>query len=382
MQILIITKNYPPTVDGVGDYSFQLQKALRTCNNTFEFYIATSKSKECTELEGKFFYFQHWNKNEFKLLKNFIKEKSISVVLVQYVPYSYHKLGVPFKLVSLISDLGLNLITVFHEVRIKLIPWRKNFIIGLGQLLCARVLYNRSKYIITSNFHYKKLISDKDSYNKIRVIPVGSNLSSDEKNRIIKSEASKSKFVITSFGQSIRCWRTILNASSKLLNDIPSLQVLLIGALPEDDKRWINAEAKKLNIDHIVKVTGKISAISVHQLLKECDLYLMLENFSYNNWTGTSFRSGSLAAALEAHLPVIGNEGELTNPGIQNCEGIILLKTTTVDSLVDAILNFYCLSDQQKKERKKSIESLFKTEISWNAIAKSYLEVISSAVSC
>lgn len=369
MNILIITKNFPPKTDGVGDYSFHLSNYLSKFYNV---HIATSANKPFDN-SCCFFHFKNWDKKEFELLKKYIKENNIQVVLLQYVPYSFGKRGIPINFIKNLERLQVKIITTFHEVRIKLIPWQRNFIVGLAQALCAKKLYKISSQVITSNAHYATLVAKKDNENKISIIPIGSNLNGfiDEQRNFSIKNKTKKQFTLVSFGQEIRSFRIILEAAQIAQKKIPELKILFLGKLSDSDK--ILKTAANLGIENILELTGKLKASEIHYRLKQANVYLMLENTNYGIWHGTSFRSGTLAAAIEAGLPIIGNKGELNNQELISNEGVFLLNTTNKTTLSEKIIELY---SSNRVVLKPAIDNLFKNFVCWEKITLQYKNII------
>lgn len=373
MRILIITKNFPPKIDGVGDYSFHLQRALQGKPEIDKVFIAASFQEEIKEVSNIYFFYK-WNFGEFKALDQYIQKNRINSVLFQYVPYSFNRWGVPFLLPFKLKLLHVKLIIVFHEVRIKLIPWRKNYIIGLAQAAIAKSLYKIADKIITSTAFYSHLISRHDKAGKINIVPVGSNMGADVSS--FQFEKNQESFTLGSFGQSIRSYPLILEAAKQLLPAIPALKVLFIGALTLEERNRIEAEADSLGIRHILTLTGRLPAAAVQQQLQASDIYLMLENPNYDTWNGSSFRSGSLAAAIQVGLPIIGNAGQLTSHEMEANPGITLLNPPSAEALARAILEFYKMPKSEKERLIGAVLQLYKDKLAWPKIADQFLKVI------
>ncbi len=377
MNILLLTKFYPPDTDGVGDHSFHLKKHLERQQPSINVFLATSENSERYLPADRLYPFRYWNKREFQGLRRFIESNRIGKILVQYVPYSFNRYGVPLRFLFLLKNAvpeNAELNFIIHESRIRIIPWQKYAVIGIGQALALKIIYSIAARIITSNPLYSKLIHKVDPQRKIHIIPVGSNINSGETAAL--DRRSTEHFTICSFGRSFTSAAEILQAVKRASNSIPNLRMIFIGSIRSGERKAIFRHAQALGIAESVQMTGRISTGEIRRMLHDADLYIMREGPCINQWRGTSLRNGTLAAALEAGLPVIGYRGAITNIQLLNLRFITLLQEYDSREIAAGILDYFNSSREEKLRLKESARAFFKKNLTWEVIAKAYVNVL------
>ena len=146
MRIVIVTGSYPPDVCGVGDYTFQLSKALR------EEGIITEVFCRC-----------NWNVSDIRNIINAVKSSNPDLVHIQYPSVGFRK-----KLTPQIMSLAVPSIITIHEVT-------------KAHLLRKISLYPfsiRSKHIIFTTPYERQYAIRRAPWiaHRSSVIPIGSNI--------------------------------------------------------------------------------------------------------------------------------------------------------------------------------------------------------------
>ena len=97
MKILQIVPKLPPSIDGVGDYAFNLALGLKSYSNIqTEFLVGDSKWKGTKIINGfPVINFNSEKKDDYLEILN-----KYSLVLLQYVGYGYEKRGCPYWLIN------------------------------------------------------------------------------------------------------------------------------------------------------------------------------------------------------------------------------------------------------------------------------------------
>jgi len=369
-RISFIVNNFPPIIDGVGDYTYRLLEILYNRHPENRYYIIT-KATISIEIRQKFknviFYkVDNWDiKTYLKILK-FLKTEEVNILHLQYVPYSFDKYGIPFllSLFLLFARLFRNckLVVTFHEVRIKR-EFRKNIVISILQGLIAKAIYLASHKTITSNNFYRNLIWKNGT---TKIIPIGSNITPF----VINSAINKShqNFVITSFGSGIKSYKIILEAIALLKKVIDNIELKFIGNIKETELYHINKLAKELGIKNLLNITGYLPSEQVYEELVKSDVYLMLEDiYKPSSWKGISHKSGTFAAALSAGLPIIAFEGELTDKDLTKLPFIYYSKPNTYN-ITKQLIELSSLSITQQGHLKNEILSYYQSYLDWQVI--------------
>jgi glycosyltransferase involved in cell wall biosynthesis len=299
--------------------------------------------------------------------------------------YNYY--GVPLYIIVLAMALrimGFNLMTTFHEVAIRF-NWRqpKYWVIAIFQRLIAYVLGLCSNKIIVSIELFKEML--KPFRRKIHRIPVGSNiipvtLSREEITQLRAKIAPHGEVIISTFGAGAAWRRTdiMLQAINQFMKvSGRSVIVLILGSQGDRDNKNYDTLKQLINtfgLEKSVYLTGYLEPIEVFKHLSAANLFVLLDSDAYG---GVGTKSTSLMAAYAAGLPIIGNQGLLTDSLLRHDENIYLIDSLDLGEIVGAITS---LIDNQSL-RQRLVEGSIKTYrdcLRWERIAKKHCEVLDS----
>lgn len=368
MKILFITNNFPPIIDGVGDYTYNIAKQFAEHNHKV-YIICKNDSQIRTNILGITILpiINQWDYNCYKPVIRFIKEKAIDVVSLQYVPHGFHPKGLPFSIIKLTKEIKRNntkLFTFFHEVSVEKEKGniKRTLLSILMQHISKRIIEN-SDYIATSIEYYRnmilRLVPDK---REIPLIPIASNipetkLSKEELFDLKKTLAPNNETIISFFG--IRNIQTSIDAIYELKKNGQKLKVLLIGKTSKHLPNNLPTDTIK---------TGTLDIEEIDQYLKISDIFILPEN----NDSGCSFKSGSLAAGLRNNLPIITTKGKLTSEKLCNQDNIFFCSFITSNEVKERIL--YLLNYRHKNKILKS--NIHHTD--WYDTYNTYINIINN----
>lgn len=369
MKFLFITNNFPPLVDGVGDYTYNIAKQFAEYNHKV-YVVCKNNLKINTEVSDVTVLpiINNWDFTCYKPIVKLIKEESIDVVLLQYVPHGFHPKGLPFSIIKLtieIKKCDTKLFTFFHEVSVekKKGDLKRTILSILMQHISKRIIEN-SDYVATSIEYYRdmilKLVPKKKN---IPLIPIASNipetkLSKEELHTLKKELAPNDEIIISFFG--IRNIDTSIDAISELKNEGYKLKVLLIGKTSNNLPNNIPSDSIK---------TGTLKIEDIDKYLKISDIFILPEN----NDSGCSFKSGSLAAGMRDNLPIITTKGKLTSKKLYNQKNLLFCDFTHSHEVKDKILY---LIDYLKKDKILADNNI--QHMDWDDTYNSYLNIINN----
>jgi glycosyltransferase involved in cell wall biosynthesis len=339
MRICFITNNFIPFIDGVGDYT--LQVARQMADKGHDVYIVCKADPQIptTYLGIKVLpIVSGWTPKQFSIAAQQINEISPDWILVQYVPYSFHKWGTPVLFPFIFKKINLEksriLLTV-HEPYIRFQWWPlKTFLVGQLQRFSLRALARHANLIVTSIDRYVMLIK-KYANKPIYQIPIPSNITPIEVSQAEIEEyratvAPGNRKIVSTFG--IRDHRLLVAVFKDLLKKDPDIQLLVIG---------VTSDASIYeSIKEHVYLTGYLTEAEVFRFLKASDVFFMPDEIRNKTEGGTCNKSGSLAAALAAGLPVVGLKGDMNNALLQQAPHVYLERfdiTTIVERLLALI---------------------------------------------
>lgn len=369
MKILFITNNFPPIVDGVGDYTYNIAKQF--AENNHEVYVICRDSINITKDNIGITVFpiiKKWDYSCYKPIITLIKEKSIDIVSLQYVPHGFHYKGLPFSLIKLSEEIkacNTKLFTFFHEVSVEKINknLKQTFLSILMQYISKKII-NKSDYVATSIDYYRDMIYNLVPVKHIKIIPICSNIpetkiSEKELFEFKKGIVPNNETLISFFG--IRNFQTSIDAISELKNDGYKIKIMLIG---KTQKKQI----KNIPMDTII--TGTLNIEAVDKYLKVSDFFILPQDNIY----GCSFKSGSLAAGLRNGLPIITAKGKMTSDLLVNGKNIMFTDFESKDKVKESILFLLSNKDKASFIGRQAYE--VSKNFTWNETYKKYIEIL------
>jgi len=379
MRTLFITKDFPPVVCGVGDYTYQLAKEFLRDNHAVSVLTAeTAKAvKEDMHVHA---VIPSWSIACIPVILNVCKKEKPDLILLQYVPYSFNKRGIPFWIIVLYLALkikGYKIVTTFHEVGIRYTKNNiKRTITSLCQFFIAKCIAKMSYKNITSIDLYSGYLQKYS--NEVYQIPIGANIlpvpiMEDVLNGLKNRIAPNNEFIISTFGTRIS--DTILHTLAALKKDQIPIKLVLLGNLPSKTKEHFHKLAQNLGIDKDIYVTGYLSENELFSWLKASSLFVLIEYVSEKGEGGICTKSGSLAAAFAAGLPILGTKGDTTDAVFKNNENIFLINDDTSLSIKKRIIEI--IDDPEKLAHvSANAEITFADFFSWDIIYKQYSDAI------
>ncbi len=266
MQVTSIVPNLPPTIDGVGDYAFNLAKQMRQdCGISTHFIVGKSNKSKTTDLEG--FFVNQVNVNSANALLSLLESngQQLDLVLLHYVGYGYAKRGCPFWLVDGLQKWrtvrkNRCLITMFHELYATgpiwassfwLSPWQKNLAVRLSRL---------SDRCLTSEERYAQLLHQFTLGKQASIpnLPVFSNIGEPEQ---VPPLAQRPRKLVV-FGSSSnrqRVYQKSLASLEQCCQELEIEEILDVGPL-------INLDFSSINGIPVVR-TGKRTAQEISTIL-------------------------------------------------------------------------------------------------------------------
>ena len=352
----MICASYPPTEDGVGDYTgILLSKLVGSGTNIFLLTSKKSgilKSKEILPIIEKWDF---WG--GVKIMKALVEMRP-DIIHLQYPSFGYKRY------------LMVNLLPFFT----RLVLPKSKFVVTqhefssysiTGRLRMALHLIFSHK-IIVSDARNKKEIAKFLPFVKKRLeyLPIASNISPTG----VKNDFSyKDNFVISYFGL-IRQGKgiEILLKAFSIIGDIKT-SLLIIGGAKNGYHREICDEIRNLNLTKKVKITGYCSKERASRYLLSSDVCVL------PFLDGVSERRGSFLAALSHRLPVITTRADSLPPGLRNGINVRLVRPGNPEGLASAIREL--IKDRNMRERIATEGYKWSRQFSWEKILRGTLDI-------
>ena len=146
-KIIQLVPNLPPTVDGLGDYAFNL--ALEFSQKGTETIFISTGGEKINQFETHLIGFDGQD------LINAVLKTKVNRLFLNYVPYSYQKRGVPFWLLQALTQLvkqhGIQLFIYFHELNASGKIYQSSFWLKPLQQLIYKQLQKLASFSFCSN---------------------------------------------------------------------------------------------------------------------------------------------------------------------------------------------------------------------------------------
>jgi glycosyltransferase involved in cell wall biosynthesis len=377
MKIVFLTRNYPPTICGVGDYTHNLAQEMAQKGIEVSVICFDDQTPIQTDKITVFPVINRLNTEGSLAVVKLVKSIKPNWFITQYVPYGYHSKGLPFAFSHLYSQLNrrnVPIMTIFHEVKIRPEKHLKTRILSYLQGQIAESMADKSSKIVTSIDFYANNL--KRFKHKISVIPVGSNIPIIEVEEALKTQlklknniAENAKIVCTFGNRDISIFLTAFDA---LALKHPDLIWLLCGknvtpSLVLDNRSYI-------------RYLGKMSAEHIYQHLSLGHIFFMPEDINAKNEGGTSNKSGSLACAFSLGIPVIGIKGDMNNRLLSHGKNIVLVDMTHTTALFDALHACFSTPDLAT-ELSKNAEEMYNNQLKWSLITDKILAAMHIKIS-
>jgi len=305
MKLLFICDNFPPIVDGVGDYTSHLSNQLAQRGHAVS--VICSRKEEIVQYAGTQTAVRvlpavtRWNRQAIAPIMALAGEIQPDWVILQYVPYSYDYYGIPFWLRSLASGLkarGYKLAVTCHEIFIDLeLAKAKYWPVAISQRLIAFSLVGLADKVVVSIERTQRQLGR--YRRKVTRIPIGSNIvpvpvTDDQVQALRRELAPQGEFLFVSFG--IRDQEAALRILADLTKAGHPARLVLLGKLRPEQRQATEQLIATLGLEGRVTLTGYLDNDQLFRVLRSGDAFMLLEE----KRGGLTTKSGSLAAAYAA----------------------------------------------------------------------------------
>lgn len=384
LQVLMITATFPPDVCGVGDYTAQLERALRQCGVRVD-VVTSYRPGSPADGTGQGSIpvnriIRQWNLRSVMTLVDQIKTGGYHCVHIQYAPNFYGPMSFAVNLVPwLLAGSGCRTIVTFHEIYAPRLKGFKNRLLALYDHIRDTVLLAGSSAAILTVPNRLDRLGKWFPWlrSRLRAIPVGTGvqvtpMTADKRNtERARFGLDPDDFLIGSFGSMHvdRHYDTLFRVLRSMIERYSQLRIVLIGAYQTDHayyrflKKWI----ADLNLEAYIIWTGYGTEEEISRWLAMLDLYVMTDV------RGASGRKSSLITAIAHGLPVISTRGKDTPPEFVDNENTVLID---VDDEAALSHHIECLLHESgKRDRlREGAHRLFASCYAWDSIAQKTIE--------
>jgi glycosyltransferase involved in cell wall biosynthesis len=378
MKVSILTNNFPPCLDGVGDYSYHLANEFQRNGHQVSVLCRQDKTIQKAVENGQFSVLvspsvPDWNWLAICPLRRFIRDQRPDWILVQYVPNGFQRWAMPIwlpVLLWLVKRKGVKVSITFHEVYVRMTYWPLKYrLVSVVQRIICTALTCTADKLITSIDLYARLLH-KHTAKEVHLIPIGSNIlpvtvTFNELQVIRKRIAPNGGAIISTFG--LRNQDVLLQVFERLLKQDPNTSLLICSKLRLSDTCLELYNALKGRIT----VTGFMKSADVYRYLRASDVFFIPDHVTYFGKGGTCNKSTSLASGLLAGLPIVGTKGNVNNKLLSDVPSLYLGNYYDIDELTAMTIS--ALKDS---EGGRGNELFAQRALSWEVIGKSYVNLL------
>lgn len=366
MHILFITTAFPPLVDGVGDYTYNLaqefvnngHQAIVVCKKKLGIKTDYANICVCPIIE-------RWNLFAIQSVIRVIKEYHIDVVSLQYVPHGYQMKGLPFSLIVLlyvIRKCNVKIFTFCHELFVRKEKGNlKRNILSFLMRNITKCIILQSDFVATSIKVYQQQINGLIRYKKlVGLIPINSNVpevsvDTDSLCSLRTKIAAKDEYIVSFWG--FRKMNEILSVLLENCDNGLKIKLLSIGN-----------SLKNIPTDRRIYKTGILPLHEIGSYLKISDVLILPED----RLSGCSFKSGTLLAALKNGVVVLTNKGQMTDDSLVDKFNIVFANFSDKKVFLKSLMWLINHPEERKKIGENAKQTV--SHISWRGIYMSYMD--------
>ncbi len=372
-KIAFLTPFVPPAVNGIGDYTSHLCRALRDLGMDAHIFTSWGQRPQDAWIHP---VIRDWSGTDAPAeLKTFHPD----AVVLQFVPQLYHPRGICLKLAHLLrrlkKDLGCRVFVTFHEFQTHWeLDLKKIFLAGFYRFQTVEMIA-QSDAVITTCRAYADILKKYPVPRKVHEIPVGSNVlpvpASKESLEALKNKyGTQGKKMLAIFGRmsGFRSMDTALNVLADIRAGGIDAGLFVLGNARESQPKLYEAfleTAKSLKVQGCVFETGILPAEEISRHLQASDLFLFPQN------DGISTRSTTVMSALAHGLPIAARTPRPGNFTGYEIPYAALVRESGDKAFGSAVLEL--LANKDDKELRQKNTEYWRKNFSWEVIARAYL---------
>lgn len=363
MRIGIFTQNLPPCICGISDHTMNLASGFRQLGHKVVL-LGGRGSSSC----DTFIFGDAWGFESIPHISSQIKKMRLDHLIMQYTPLMYANTNRKLEpLILFWQEIREYCRTslIIHETYFR--TWRrpKTLLTGTIEKRTLQALCRASHFIFTAS---EVLLYEMMEWNLSTIpvwLPISSNfpaLKTDVKILRKKHGISDNSVLLTLFGGGTNLqWnlKFLWYLERYFLREKIAHNWLLLGGIP---RAWLPPECIVIN-------PGYLSVQSLSEQLSMTDIFLM------PHWSGLSAKRGTLMAAMEHGLPVVGTRGYMTDMLWRNIDGVICVEQSDVIEFTSAVRNL-ALDSERRRKLGISNQKDFYSKFTWKHILEKFIRAI------
>lgn len=374
-SIGLIAGGYPPDLDGIGDHTFWLAKALAGRTDVSAPVTVYTRSGECHETPGvrTVPFFEFARPSTFKRLVSLVAQDKPDWAVLQYNPFCWGARGFCPALPLTLRRMrrlpsAPKLAVMFHETTVPKWPWRFALMYS-WQRPILRAVAAQADAVFVSTKRWIPEISPARARACATVLPVGSNI---PRSRLSKEEAKKRAGVASD------CLVFGLFGGMHVSRPVGWIAQIIRQAVRQNVRHIVlhvgpdGAEIQRELSSSDFRSLGILSADGVADALRSMDC--LVSPFT----DGVSTRRGSVLAALNNGVPVATTRRDWTDEVLCSApQGVLLASTASgAEQFASDVMGWL---PRERESAGAGCEMFFDEHFSWKLVAEKLMQKIAAS---
>jgi len=363
VRIGILTNDVPPFHCGIGNHSINLANAIRLAGEDAVIIASRGNTSDYIHVVEC-----DWSHQGLKKYYQKLESLDLDHLILQFTPLMYTNENHNNKdITSFWKRCSQRWCTsiIVHETYFRTWWYPPSWLSGLREKQLLIEMVSNSHYVFSAS---QPLVSEMKGWGNnrnLQLLPIGSNFPTAKQDRaIIRTERGigADEIVLTIFGggNTLKWLSGHVDATDKLLRaNSMGVRWLLLGGVPAD---WFHLNSEVITL-------GRISESSVSEWLQASDIFLM------PHYAGLCGKRGTLIAAMQHSLPVVGTRTAMTDEYWREVDGVKLIPIHNRNAFA---LNVLELARSQTLRNKygKYNRAYFEKFFLWEKIVKIFLKTV------
>lgn len=362
MRISIITASMPPFHCGIGDHSLHLAGTLRQQGCEVSIIAGRGEASDGVSIVDC-----DWGSRSLERLFRKLAELQTDLVLIQFTPLMYlnanHWDGrdmVPFW--ERCAGSWKTAIIV-HETYFRTWRYPPSWVRGSREKAFLQRMASHSHSVFSASQPLVEEMGEWESGANVSLLPIGSNFPFVEIDRdMVRSErgigTDEILLVLFGGGISLKWMKRHVHATDALLHsEGVNAKWLMLGGITSS---WFRLKLPVVSL-------GRVDEQEMSIRLQTSDIFLM------PHYAGLCAKRGTLMAAMQHGLPVVGSRTEMTELYWSNVEGVRLTPRRHARAFAGQVLEL-SRDREARKVMGRANQQYFLGHFTWEAIAQTFLD--------
>lgn len=363
MKFAVLTRSVAPFPCGVGDYTVNFSAALRARGVDVEVLAGRGEPSEHIHIIP-----DRWDSAGLACLLDRLEQTRIDHVVMQFTPLTFsdaktHREALARFWARCRGTWKTSL--VVHETYFRAWWYPPSWIKGTRERRLLRKLVDHSRFVFTASQPLVEEMCHWGNKSRISQLPIGSNVPFVEMKRSearsrLGIDAGEIVLVLFGGGNSLKWMRNHVHSTDALLHSKGvKASWLLLGGIPGS---WFHLRLPVVS-------PGRLSEEELSVRLLASDIFLM------PHYAGLCAKRGTLMAAMQHRLPVVGTETRMTDMFWRDVRGITLLPRVDAGVFAQTVLELSS-NGQKRLVMGQTNRDFFDRFCTWPTIADGFLNKV------